>query len=156
MLPIVGDGGGLKRYLCRDPFTIYKAHLAAVVVDGEVAPRVGVSGDLAVNGRADLLGAEDALLSLLDLLHDLGVVAQLSAPLPEHLVIKDKGNKTNRKTTEIRRTGRDRHSTGETGLGRDCNGTMRDALGAILLRLSTAWGGETQHVSALLTLSERL
>lgn len=44
-----------------------------------------MAGDLAVDGRPDLLGAEDALLPLLDLLHDLAVVAQLSAPLPEHL-----------------------------------------------------------------------
>ena len=93
-------------FISRPLFTIYKTHLAAVVVDGEVAPRVGVSGDLAVNGRADLLGAEDALLSLLDLLHDLGVVAQLSAPLPEHLVIKDNGNKANgKRSAQHRRNG---------------------------------------------------
>lgn len=60
-------------------------HLSPVVVDGEVLPRVGVSVDLAVDGGADLLGSEDALLSLLDLLHDLGVVAQLAASFPEHL-----------------------------------------------------------------------
>lgn len=61
-------------------------HLAAVVVDGEVAPRVRVSVDLAVDRRADLLGPEDPLFPLLDLLHDLGVVRQLTAPLPEYLL----------------------------------------------------------------------
>lgn len=43
--------------------------------------------DLAVDGGADLLRPEDALLSLLDLLHDLGVVAQLAASFPEHLIL---------------------------------------------------------------------
>ena len=62
-------------------------HLSPVVVDGEVLPGVGVPVDLAVDGGTDLLRPEDALLSLFDLLHDLRVVAQLSASFPEHLYI---------------------------------------------------------------------
>lgn len=62
-------------------------HLPPVVVDGEVLPGVGMPVDLAVDGGTDLLRPEDALLSLFDLLHDLRMVAQLSASFPEHLYV---------------------------------------------------------------------
>ncbi len=78
------------------------SHLAAVVVDGEIAPRVRVSRNLAVDGRPDLLGPEDALLPLLDLLHDLAVVAELAAALPEDLRETHKSDKKKRRTRKKR------------------------------------------------------
>lgn len=44
-----------------------------------------MTADLLVDGSTYLLGAEDALFPLLDLLHNLRVVGQLAATLPEHL-----------------------------------------------------------------------
>lgn len=60
-------------------------YLSSVVVNGQVLPGVRMAIDLLVDSGADLLRPEDALLPLLDLLHDLRVVRKLPASFPEHL-----------------------------------------------------------------------